>query len=297
MPGSSIAVLAISSPSTPDRIDVAMDRLRDRGFVVRCGSNLYDRVRGYLAGEDAARLDELNQALRSDADAIFFARGGYGAMRILDAVDYQAARRRPRPVVGYSDLTALHQALATQAGIGSFHGPMLNVDFFEGLSPEIDRWFWGCLAGESDLRFAFGPENVLVPGAAEGILFGGCLSLTVALMATPFDFWIDDGIWFWEDVSEPIYRIDRMLTHLRLSGRLHSVRGIMIGRLRDCGEGDEAAIRDLIADFFGNLSIPVAFDLPFGHFGDNLLLPIGSRVRLDTVDPSITLLEPVVSVA
>ncbi|MGZ5477805.1 MAG: LD-carboxypeptidase, partial [Thermoanaerobaculia bacterium] len=127
--------------------------------------------------------------------------------------------------------------------------------------------------------------QVVVDGAAEGPLFGGCLSLTTALTATPYDFWIDDGIWFWEDVDEPLYRVDRMLTHLRLSGRLQRIRGVIVGKLKGCGS--EAEIDALLRGFFG--AIPVVRDFPFGHHGDNLLMPIGAHARLDTREQSLTI--------
>jgi muramoyltetrapeptide carboxypeptidase len=233
--------------------------------------------------------------LRSDDnDAIFFSRGGYGAMRILDRIDFEALRRNPRPVVGFSDITAIHQAIAVRCGIGSFHGPMLNLDFFDGLSPDIEQWLWSMLAGEAPLTHRFEPHQVICDGEAEGVLFGGCLSLTTALTATPFDFWIDDGIWFFEDVDEPLYRIDRMLTHLRLSGRLKKIRGVLIGKLKGCGS--EAEMRALLLDFFASHQIPVVRDLPFGHHGDNLVMPIGTPVRLSARDCTLTMMQAAVQV-
>ena len=216
-------------------------------------------------------------------------------MRLLDRVDYGAIARNPKPVVGYSDITALHQAIAARCGVASFHGPMLNTDFFEGLDPAVERWFWSALSGNAPLDWSFDDSNVLVDGKAEATLFGGCLSLTTALLGTPYDFWIDDGIWFWEDVTEPAYRIDRMLTTLRLSGRLASLRGVIIGRLRDCGSGNHDEIDALYSQFFGTLGIPVLRDMPFGHFGNTLLMPGGRSVQLDTRSRSMRIAEPVVA--
>ena len=224
-----IAVLAISSPSEADRIEEAKRHLESLGARVTLAPNFLHSHRGYLAGSDDERAETLNRFLNSDDyDAFFFTRGGYGAMRILDRIDYDAVRRNPRPIVGFSDITALHQAVAVQAGVGSFHGPMLNLDFFNGLSPEIDSWFRRMLGGEAPLTHSFSRDQIVCEGEAEGVLFGGCLSLTAALIGTSYDFWIDDGIWFWEDVDESAYRIDRMLTHLRLSARLKKIRGVAI---------------------------------------------------------------------
>jgi len=288
-----IGVLAISSPSETDRIEVAKRRLEAQGLRVTLARNFADSQRGYLAGTDEERLQELNQFLNSDGfDAFFFTRGGYGAMRILDRVDYEAIRRNPRPIVGFSDITALHQAVAVRCGVVTFHGPMLNLDFFNGLSPQIEQWFWSMLAADAPLTHRFAPNQIVLEGEAEGVLFGGCLSLTTALTATPYDFWIDGGIWFWEDVDEPLYRIDRMLTHLRLSGRLQTIRGVIIGKLKGCGS--ELEIDALLRETFGSIGIPVVRDLPFGHHGDNLLMPIGVAARLSTSDGTFTITEAAV---
>ncbi|MFN2238336.1 MAG: LD-carboxypeptidase [Thermoanaerobaculia bacterium] len=293
LPGGTIAVLAISSPSKPDRIEAAARVLESKGYRVRLAPNLYDVERTYLAGPDAVRLGLINEALNDPSvDAIVFARGGYGAMRILDGIDYAALERNPRPVIGFSDITALHQALASRIGLGSFHGPMLNLDFYEGLSPANESWFFSMLEGAAPSTLEIHPEQVLSHGRAEGILFGGCLSLTVALMGTPWDYWVDDGIWFWEEVEEPVYRIDRMLTTLRLSGRLQGIRGVMIGRLKDCG--DPRQLAGLLHEFFADAGIPVITELPFGHLGDNLLLPVGSRVRIDSKTRVIVFPDPAV---
>jgi muramoyltetrapeptide carboxypeptidase len=282
-----IAVLAISSPSEPDRIQQAKAHLESRGARVTLASNFAHSHRGYLAGSDDERLAELNHFLNSDEyDAFFFTRGGYGAMRILDRIDYGAIRRNPRPIVGFSDLTALHQAAATQANVATFHGPMLNLDFFNGLTSDMEQWFWSMLGGDAPLTHRFGRDQIVCNGEAEGILFGGCLSLTHALIGTPYDFWIDDGIWFWEDVDEPPYRLDRMLTHLRLSGRLQRIRGVAIGKLKGCGSAEE--IDALLHETFDSYGVPVVRDLPFGHHGDNLLMPIGVPAQLSTSSSTLT---------
>lgn len=288
-----VVVLAASSPSELPRIEEAARTLQSRGLRVTLAGNIAHRHRGYLAGSDEERLAELNRYLRSDdVDGFFFARGGYGAMRILDGIDYDALRRNPRPVVGFSDITALHQAVAVRAGVAGFHGPMLNLDWHDGLSAGIEEWFWSMLAGEAPLTHRFEPSQVLFEGDAEGVLFGGCLSLTTALIGTPYDFWIDDGIWFFEDVEEPVYRIDRMLTHLRLSGRLEKIRGVVIGKLKGCG--DDAEMAAFLREFFASSNIPVIRDLPFGHHGDNLLMPLGRQVRVSTGDRTLVILEPAV---
>ena len=292
-----IAVLAASGPSTRERIVEAAARLEAAGARVTIADNVDHRhpAHEYLAGSDDERAENLNQFLRSDDfDAFFFARGGYGAMRILGRVDYDAIRRNPRPIVGFSDITALHQAIAVKSGVSTFHGPMLNLDFHAGLSPDREQWLWSMLRGEAPMIHRFDRSQVLCEGEAAGVLFGGCLSLTTSLTGTPYDYWVENGIWFWEDVEEPLYRIDRMLTHLRLSGRMRRIQGIVIGKLKDCG--DAAGQRALFLEFFGPAGIPVIDHIPFGHDGDNLLLPIGARARISTADGTLTIAEPAVEV-
>jgi len=290
---SHVAVLATSSPSDLPRIQEAVAHLQEYGLRVTLAENIDHRHRNYLAGTDDERAEVLNRFLRSpEYDGFLFARGGYGVMRILDRIDYDAIAADPRPIIGFSDLTALHNAMAIRAGVAGFHGPMVNLDFHDRLSPDIDNWFWSVLAGEAPLTWGFEASQVVVPGEAEGRLFGGCLSLVTALAGTPYDYWIEDGIWFFEDVEEPVYRIDRMLTHLRLSGRLQAIRGVVIGKLKGCGKDDD--LQAFLSEFFGSLAVPVVRDIPFGHHGDNLLLPIGSRVRLSTPDNAFTIIEPAV---
>ena len=291
-----VAVLAASGPSGMDRINVAVRHLREYGLRVTLAENIGVRHRGYLAGTDEQRADELNRLFRDPTvDGFLFARGGYGAMRILDLLDYDALRANPRPLIGFSDVTALHQAIAIRSEVATFHGPMVNLDFHNRLSPEVEQWFWRMLGGDAPMTYEFGQSQVLFPGEAEGRLFGGCLSLTAALAGTPYDFWIEEGIWFWEDVDEPVYRIDRMLTHLRLSGRMQKIRGVVIGKLNGCGS--DAEMQALLREFFGSAGIPVVREFPFGHHGDNLLMPIGAPVRLSTSGLTLTITSPTVEIA
>lgn len=288
-----VAVLAASSPSDLPRIGEGKRHLEAMGVRVTLADNLGHHHRGYLAGSDDERLEQFNRFMNSpEFDAFLFARGGYGAMRILDRLDYDAIRRNPRPIIGFSDVTALHQAIAIHSGVASFHGPMVNLDFYNGLSAGREQWFWSMLAGESPMTFRFASNDVVCEGEGEGILFGGCLSLTTALTGTKYDYWVDGGIWFWEDVDEPVYRIDRMLTHLRLSGRIRAIRGVVIGTLKGCGSEEELVA--LLRECFGADRIPVVRNLPFGHHGDNLLMPIGTPVRLSTADNSFTITAPAV---
>src|SRR5436305_6493570 len=180
---SHLAVLAISSPSELPRIEAGKRNLEARGLRVTLAENIaHAGEHGYLAGTDDERLEIVNRFLRDPQfDGFLFARGGYGAMRILDRIDYYAIAANPRPVIGFSDLTALHQAMAVRVGVGSFHGPMVNLDFHDGLTPSNEEWVWAMLAGEAPLTYRFNEAQVVLKGVAEGPLVGGCLSLTEAL--------------------------------------------------------------------------------------------------------------------
>jgi len=296
-PPARIAVIAPASGSGRERIDVAIGQLESIGFSCVLAENVFSEHRGYLSGDDELRVSELNRLLNdSSFGAFFVSRGGYGTMRILDRVDYEAIRRDPRPIIGFSDITALHQAVARVSQVSTFHGPMLNLDWHDGLSPDRLGWFSGMLSGSAPMIHRFEPSQVFADGRAEGIVFGGCLSLTASLIGTPYDFWIDDGIWFFEDVDEPIYRLDRMLTHLSLSGRFQSLRAVMIGTMKGIDDDeDRARFETLVTEFFGNLKIPVVTGLPFGHEGNNLLIPIGARAIVDTTALTWEFPDPVVA--
>lgn len=293
-PGGRIAVVAISSPGEPARYDAGIDHLRALGYRAEAAPNLTTRSRSYLAGPDQLRLELINSVLHDSTwDAIVFARGGYGATRILDQIDWAAAAANPRPTIGYSDITAyMHAAWATHR-FSTFHGPMVHLDFAAGLEPERQQWFTDALAGAAGLSWRVN-GGVITEGRAEGPLFGGCLSLVVAMMGTPLDGWIDDGIFFWEDVDEPTYRIDRMLTQLKLAGRLRRIRGVIIGGLKGCGGPGEGELDEVLNEFFRGRGVPVIREAPFGHHGNNLLLPYGQRVVVDTSSGTITFPEPMV---
>lgn len=294
-PRGRVAVAAISSPGVEQRFDAGIERLRELGYELIVAPNLTERSLSYLAGDDDRRTQLINDLLRRDDwDALIFARGGYGAMRILERIDWDAIARNPRPMIGFSDLTAWMQGCWNRAGVSTFHGPMVHMDFASAFEDDRLAWFRDALAGVSPLEWSLSPERVLSPGRADGPLFGGCLSLIVSLMGTPWDVWLDDGILFWEEVGEPTYRIDRMLTQLELAGRLRRIRGVLIGGLRDCGGPVDGELEQMLHSFFARRGIPVVTEAPFGHHGNNLLLPYGQRAILDTDRATLSFPEPMV---
>jgi len=242
---------------------------------------------GYFSGTDEARLADLNAALRDSAvDAVWCIRGGYGVTRILDGVDFEALARRPRPVIGYSDITALLAAVVRRAGIVAFHAPTARAEM--PLLPP--------------------PAGVLVPqanrvvtirgGVAEGPLAGGNLTLLQCLIGTAYFPDLDGALLFLEDVNEDLYRIDRMLAHLRMIGALSRLGGVLVGRFsgskRHMNDG-ALGIDDVLDHYFGPLGVPVAYGLPIGHIEDQWTMPLGVRARFDADAGTVELLEPAVA--
>lgn len=259
---------------------------------------------GYLAGDDTARASELDRAFNEDTPhTLICVRGGYGTLRILDRIDFRAARRRPRLLVGYSDITALQLALLSQAGWTSISGPMIAVDWKEPDSASIDQFLTlasgrhsGDLAGPSGERL-----RAVVSGLAEGRLIGGNLTLITRLVGTRFLPDLDGAILFLEETGEPPYRIDGMLAHLRLAGILDRLGGIVLGGFTDADPepGRPSLTLDQVFDtYFGGLDIPVASHLAYGHFPVKSAIPVGVRARLEVSSDraSLSLLEQVVEV-
>ena len=257
-----------------------VDRLRAR-YRVSHDDDVGAR-RQYLAGDDARRLRELEAAIDDpDVDAIVAARGGYGAMRIAGAVDPARVTARPKLLVGFSDVTALH-ALWARAGVASLHGSMVAA-LGRGSEGSLARWVDAVEGRGERPRF-----DQLVPlgatrGEAEGVVLGGNLALLAAMTGTPLAPSLEGAILFIEDVGEAPYRVDRMLTQLRLSGALDRVAGVLIGAFTRCAPGpDGARVEDVLAERLGGLGVPVLAGVPTGHVDDPLELPLGARARMDT---------------
>jgi muramoyltetrapeptide carboxypeptidase len=281
-PGDRIGVVAPAGPPRARLLEAGIDVLERRGFVVERGRHLGDRF-GYLAGKDHARLADLNAMLRDPAlRAVWFARGGYGLHRIIAGVDLAALERAPKALVGYSDITVLQAAAYRRLGLGSFQGPMVG----ELGDPRTWRAgpVWAALAGEP-VQVRFGRRSVVRPGRASGPLVGGCLSLLVALVGTPYEPPLDGAILFWEEVNEQPFRIDRMLAHLRLAGRLDRLAGMVIGSLPGCRprrRADAMPLASILATHLAGTDYPVVTGIPAGHGWGKIALPIGFPARLDT---------------
>ncbi|MDE2481358.1 MAG: LD-carboxypeptidase [bacterium] len=267
-PGDRVALVAPASPLDADGIDRACENVRALGFEPVLGAHARESA-AFLAGSDAARAADFNAALADPAiRAVFALRGGYGTMRILDQLDYGALARDPKVVLGYSDLTAPLNAFAARSGVVTFHGPVASAPLSEAGRERLLRALT-TLDPLEPLRTAAAP---IVTGTARGHLVGGNLSLVAHLCGTPFAVATRGAILALEDVNEAPYRIDRLLTQLRLAGAFTGAAGFAFGDLEHL---------DVVAERIGDLGIPAACGLPFGHIDEQWLLPIGLEAELD----------------
>jgi muramoyltetrapeptide carboxypeptidase len=283
----------------PVRLDAGISRLRSRGYAVVEAGNVRTSS-GMHAGTDAERAAGYRALLTDPAvNAIFFARGGWGAARVLDRLDAEEVARHPKIHMGGSDLTTLFAWLHARTGLVAFHGPMVAVDFARPEpDPETDGGWEPVLRGEMPIAVPFAPEQVVARGSGSGLLVGGCLSMLVALEGTPEAVDTRGRIVFWEDVGEELYRLDRMLTHWRRAGRFREPAGVIIGRLeniRNNGSRDEESVSSLLAEHFAGAPYPVVRDFPAGHGTKNRTLPLGARIGVDTAAGAVRFEEAAVS--
>ncbi len=291
-PGDRIAVVATSSVVDSKKLSTGVDALAALGFDVRVERETLGR-RGRLAGTDHERSRALLRAVRDPSvRAIVLARGGFGAARILPKLSDALADAAPKIVVGYSDATSLLTLLTGKLGWATFHGPMVASDFGSGKIRRADRAsFLAALSGDAPQTLPL--RATIRGGTAEARLLGGCLSILVTLIGTPYQVDLAGSILFLEDVNEEPYQLDRMLTHLRLAGALDGVRGIAFGEMASCGSRRE--LLGVLADRTRDLGVPVAFGLPSGHGLGRRTLPLGVRARLDATRRRLEILEAAVS--
>lgn len=301
-PGDAVAVVSPAGPPRPERVDAGVELLRSWGLRPHLagGQAAGGQGRGghgYLAGIDADRAADLNTALADpQVRAVIATRGGYGSQRIADLLDMAAVRRDPKPLVGFSDITALQLALWRGARLACLHGP--------GAAWRPERT--GPESAESLRRALMSTEPVLVkadpavetapvhrPGTATGRLLGGNLCLLATSVGTGDFPDLTGAILLLEDVDEPPYKVDRMLTQLRRTGALAGVAGVALGQFTRCGDDHSTAVPDVLADLLLDLQVPVLGGLPIGHGADQLTVPVGTPATLDTAAGTLTVVAAV----
>ena len=294
-PGETIGIVApASAPPDPKAIDRSVAVLEALGFKVKLAPNARKR-RGFLAGSDRERAaDLMNMFQDARVKAILCVRGGYGTARLLSLLDFPTIARNPKIFVGYSDITSLHCALLAKVNLVSFHGPMLNSEFVKKDLPDFtlqsfSRTLMRASApGGICQGYKTKTVSILRRGTAAGRLIGGNLSLLCTTLGTPYQPSFKDKILFLEDLDEPPYRFDRMLTHLLNAGLLQQVAGVAVGLNKNCKDPKartateyRQTLEDVLRERLLPLKVPVVAGLPFGHVRHNATLPIGVQATLD----------------
>ncbi|KKD08171.1 S66 peptidase family protein [Streptomyces sp. WM6386] len=293
-PGARVAVVAPSGPVPEERLQAGLDILRGWDLDPVVGPHVLERHGDfdYLAGSDADRAADLQTAwCDPSVDAVLCARGGYGVQRMIDLLDWEAMRAAgPKVFVGFSDITALHEAFATRLGLVTLHGPMAaGVDFIK--NARAQEHLRATLFAPERVRTIVSGGRTLVPGRARGVTLGGCLCLLAAERGTPYARpSARGGLLCLEDVGEETYRLDRYLTQLLRADWFDGVQGVLLGSWQECGPHEK--VRALLADRLGGLGVPVVEEFGFGHCEGALTMPFGVAAELDADARTLTLDEP-----
>jgi muramoyltetrapeptide carboxypeptidase len=293
-------VISIVAPASPiesrDGLEGGIAALERMGFRVRFDDRIFQSSR-YLAGNDPERAEELMQAFEDPSvQAIIALRGGYGCSRLIPLLMDKRLRPYPKIFIGFSDLTTLHLHFHRNFGWITIQGPMVTSPALHNITPQQEQNFLSLLTDPDyhpTLRF---PQlETWFPGTAEGTLIGGCLSLITASIGTPYEINTEGKILFLEDQGEAPYRLDRMLTHLRLAGKLKPLAGILLGDFQDCEptQGNYTS-SEILREILADLKIPTIANFPAGHGRDNWAIPLGGKAHMDADKGSISYLDSAV---
>jgi len=292
-PGDTVGVVAPGSFVDRESVAAGVKVLEKMGLRVRLGRSIFARHATFAGSDDARAADLAEMLADEDIRAVHFARGGWGTSRYLETIDWRRLRARPKLLIGYSDLTSLFAPALDRSGLASVYGPHVTEIGREAAwdRPSLERAYF---RPKEPLTLTFRPADVLAPGQASGRAAGGCLTLLAHLAGTSFAPRMRRRILVLEEIQEPPYRLDRMMTQLRLAGLLAGVRGVLIGGLTDCGppggSRQPPPAARVVASFFENRNIPVVAGLRFGHVNGKISVPIGFRVQLDTTAGTIVFL-------
>jgi len=280
--GDKIGLIAPASGFSREGFLAGCDRLREMGYEPAYAENIFDRDI-YFAGTTGRRLRELEEFWqRDDVAALVCVRGGYGSNYLLENLKFEMFARRPKILLGCSDITTVLTAITDRTGLVTFHGPMVAKDLALG---SFDVFSWNnSLQGANNWNVPTSGVEVLRPGKAQGRLYGGCLSMLVASLGTRYEIETDGSILFIEDIAEKPYRVDRMLMQLRLAGKLKGVRGFVFGEMLDYGPsaGETYTLQQVIMRVLASYNVPIVYGLKSGHVSSgNITLPIGVQAELE----------------
>lgn len=304
--GTTVGVVAPASGVMPRDIKDFVALCQQWGVNVKVGPNIGKRS-GYLAASDRDRADELMRFIEDPTiNAIICGRGGYGVMRILPMLDFAAIKQAGKLIMGFSDITALLIAVNQLSGLVTYHGPVASSTFDDFTTASIKSVVRlesadGAAAQAAAPMYADPSLKVISGGVGAGRLTGGNLAMIVSTLGTPYEIDTRDAVLFLEEISEEPYRVDRMLTQLRLAGKLQSCKAIAIGHFRDCENRPRRynepsySLSQVLEQLVGDLGIPCVYGLPFGHVRSKLTIPLGIQAELNATERSLRLLEPAVA--
>jgi muramoyltetrapeptide carboxypeptidase len=304
-PGDTIGLITPSGPINKQQLDDAVSQLKSLGFNTYYEKSVLDQY-GYFAGKDADRAAELNKMFGNEkVDAILCVRGGYGAIRILDMLDYDLIKNNPKIFMGYSDITAFLNAIHERTGLVTFHGPL-------GISPFND-FVWNSfnkvvMNPKNHYKYPYqrepGTEEnpefdryTINKGRASGKLVGGNISVLASMIGSGFEPDFENKIVFLEEIEEKTYRVDKMLVHMLQATNLKKAAGIVFGVFNECNINDEPrlTLKQAIADLFSPLKMPVSYGFPFGHIDTIITLPIGIHAHFSAAENRLKLMEKAVT--
>jgi len=298
-PAAGISVITPASFASPERVERGLERLRTLGYTPHLGKHTQHRGPLFFADTPEQRLADLHAAFAEpDTSIAACMRGGYGSNYLLDGIDLALIKQHPKPFFAYSDLTGIQLHLLDKLGLPAFHGPMVAADFSRDDGVHLAS-LRAALAGDLYSVGAAEGLRTLKPGTARGTIYGGCLSILVSLLGTPWEPQTEGKLLFLEDTGAKPYQIDRMLWQLRHAGKLEGVRGIVFGEMLDCVSpgAPPHLLEDVLMHVFKDIDIPIAIGLRSGHVSrGNVTLTFGVKAELHAAkDAHLHLLEPAVT--
>ncbi|WP_053956102.1 S66 peptidase family protein [Inediibacterium massiliense] len=288
--GDTIGVVAPAGPVPKEKAYQAKCVLEEMGFKVKMGESCFLSFGGYLAGKDHIRAKDVNDMfMDQDIDGIICIRGGYGCMRMMDKIHIDVIKQNPKIFVGYSDITALHLLFNQMANLVTYHGPMVFSNMLN-FNEFTKKSFFEVMSSDDDIILQNPPNEELktmVDGFAKGTLVGGNLCLITSTLGTPYEIQTKGKILFIEDVAEPPFKIDRMLTQLYLAGKLQDCEGFILGDFNNCNDEDGFTLLEVLKMIIEPFNKPTIYNFKSGHCEPTITLPLGMVCELDATNKKI----------